>query len=74
MYDTMKTMKCFNKEQKLLNSHQVFQKGILMSITSVKVLRKQMEKNELQVFADSPTQPGLFRKFFQSHEIRERTK
>lgn len=37
-------MKCFNKKQELLNSLQVFQKGILMSITSLKGLRNQMEK------------------------------
>lgn len=37
-------MKCYNKKKKLLNSLQVFQKGILMSITSLKGLRNQMEK------------------------------
>lgn len=38
-------MKCFNKKKQLLGAHQVFQKGILMSITSLKALRIQMEEH-----------------------------
>lgn len=44
MYDTMKSMKCYNKSKKLLNSLQIFQKGILMSISSVKALRAKIKE------------------------------
>lgn len=42
MYETVKAMKCFNKKNELQNSLQIFQKGILMSITSLKLLRTKM--------------------------------
>lgn len=45
MYYTIETMKCFNKKQELQNCLQIFQKGILMSITSLKDLRKQMNES-----------------------------
>lgn len=45
MYHTINTMKCYNKNQELQDAHQVFQKGIMMSITSIKALRNEMEKN-----------------------------
>ncbi|KAJ6647046.1 Transposable element P transposase, partial [Pseudolycoriella hygida] len=44
MYWTIKTMKCFNKKGELQESLQISQKGILMSITSIKGLRKEMEE------------------------------
>lgn len=44
MYDTVKNMKCFNKSGELQNSLQIFQKGILMSITSLKLLRTKMNE------------------------------
>ncbi|KAJ6639791.1 Transposable element P transposase [Pseudolycoriella hygida] len=44
MYSTIKSMKCFNKKKELQNSLQIFQKGILMSITSIKDLQKAMTK------------------------------
>lgn len=44
MYSTIEGMKCFNKQKKILNSLQIFQKGILMSITSIKGLRNEMER------------------------------
>lgn len=43
MYNTVRTMKCYNKQQQLQNAHQVFQKGIMMSITSLKALRIDMD-------------------------------
>lgn len=42
MYTTIKTMRCYNKKKELLNYLQIFQKGILMSITSLKLLHKNM--------------------------------
>lgn len=44
MYDTVRNMKCFNKNGELQNSLQIFQKGILMSITSLKLLRSEMNE------------------------------
>ncbi|KAG4068984.1 hypothetical protein HA402_005645 [Bradysia odoriphaga] len=44
MYDTVKNMKCFNKSDELQNALQIFQKGILMSITSLKLLRSKMNE------------------------------
>lgn len=44
MYNTVKTMKCFNKKYELQQSLQIFQKGILMSITSLKLLRSKMNE------------------------------
>lgn len=44
MYTTIKTMKCYNKKKELQNSLQIFQKGILMSITSLKALREEMQR------------------------------
>lgn len=44
MFSTIEGMKCFNKKKELLNSLQIFQKGILMSITSIKALQKIMEE------------------------------
>lgn len=44
MYNTINTMKCYNKNQQLQNAHQVFQKGIMMPINSVKALRNQMDE------------------------------
>lgn len=44
MYNTVINMKCFNKKGELQNALQTFQKGILMSITSMKLLRSKMEE------------------------------
>lgn len=44
MYSTIKDMKCYNKKKKLLNFLQIFQKGILMSITSIKALFVEMHE------------------------------
>ncbi|KAG4065025.1 hypothetical protein HA402_004148 [Bradysia odoriphaga] len=44
MYSTIEGMKCLNKKNKVLNSLQIFQKGILMSITSIKGLRNTAKR------------------------------
>lgn len=44
MYETVRNMKCFNKKGDLQNSLQIFQKGILMSITSLKLLRSKINE------------------------------